>query len=56
MKYLVLVRYLMYGEWHQIVKEFSDENCASQYAEELYKDSVPDEMNVLIYELKKSYN
>ena len=57
MKYLVQTRYIFSGEWRTIYREFSNEEAANAYAQEMSNCHTDgDEMVVLIYELKKSYN
>ena len=57
MKYVVIVRYMFNNErvWKTIQREFNDMESAEIYAQQMYGSSA-DEITVLIYELKNSYN
>lgn len=57
MNYLVIVHYVRPNstEWKTTERGFSTIEQAEFFAKEMY-NSVTDEITVLIYELKKSYN
>ena len=61
MKYIVVVHWMFSNgkPWKTIQKEFMDIESAEAYAQEMYNSADPrkgEEINVLVYELKKSYN
>ena len=60
MKFFVIARFFVRGkDWKTYQKEFNNLEAAEMWSEEMYNSAHIDrgeEVTVLLYELKKSYN
>lgn len=55
MNYLVVVKFELNGKWSEISRDFCDYEAALDYAQNEYERKA-DNITVLLYELKKSFN